>query len=111
MDNIPELAEYFSVILLDPTDLGRLSSNFTVAQIEILPNQDPHGIVQLIAPADFPLVNGGLIVEESAQFLNYEVTRTSGTFGTITVAVETTPNSAVSADGKCFAAYVLVAMY
>ncbi len=98
MDSLPELAEYFSVILLDPTELGRLSSNFTVSLIEILPNQDPHGVVQ-ITPVNLPLVNGGLLVEENVQFINYEVTRTSGTFGEVTVAIETTSDSAVSTNG------------
>lgn len=99
MDSLPEVAEYFSVILFDPTELGRLSSNFTVSLVEILPNQDPHGIVQIV-PVNLPLVNGGLLVEENVQFVNYEVTRTSGTFGEVTIAVETTSQSATAANGN-----------
>lgn len=99
MDSLPELAERFSVVLLDPTELGRLSSNSTISLIEILPNQDPYGVLQL-TPANIPLVNGGLAVEETVQFVNYEVTRAFGTFGEVTVAVETTPLSATSANGN-----------
>ena len=99
MDSLPEIAEYFSVNLLDPTELGRLSSNHTVSSVEILPNQDPQGVLQ-VAPVSLPLMNGGLLVEENVQFINYEVTRTFGTFGEVTVAVETTPQSAVSTNGN-----------
>ena len=87
------------MVLLAPTELGRLASNSTTAMIEILPNQDPHGVLQ-ITPADSQLVNGGLLVEESTQWVNYEVTRTRGTFGEVTVAVETFARSATSASGK-----------
>lgn len=103
MDSLPEIAEYFSVVLLDPTELGRLSSNHTVSSVEILPNQDPQGVIQM-APVSLPLMNGGLVLEENVQFVNYEVTRTLGTFGEVTVAVETTPQSAVSTNGNLFAA-------
>ena len=110
MDSLPELAERFSVVLLDPTELGRLSSNSTTSLIEILPNQDPHGVLQL-TPTTLPLVNGGLAVEETVQFVNYEVTRIFGTFGEVTVAIETTPQSATFANGKYSEQIILVAKH
>lgn len=100
MDNIPELAEVFSVVLLEPTDLGRLSTNATVATIVILPNQDPQGVLQ-IAPVGLQLEGGLIAVEENVQFINYEVTRSFGTFGDIAVAVETSSGSAMSPNGLC----------
>ena len=98
MDDTPELAEVFSVILLEPTGLGRLSTNNTVATIEILPNQDPQGVLQ-IAPVSLQLGEGLMAVEENIQFINYEVTRSFGTFGDITVAVETSSGTATSPNG------------
>ena len=108
MDSLPELAEYFSVILLDPTELGRLSNIFTMSAVEILPNQDPHGVLQ-IATVSLTLVNGGLMLEENVQFVNYEVTRSSGTFGEVTIAVETTSQSALSTNGnRCYNHSVII---
>jgi hypothetical protein len=98
MDNIPEVAEEFSLTLLEPTNLGRLSTNSTVARIEILSNQDPQGVLQ-IYPVGLSMDRGLVTVEENVQFINYEVTRSFGTFGDITVAVETTAESASSVDG------------
>lgn len=99
MDSIPELAEVFLVSLLEPTNLGRLSDNSTEATIEILPNQDPQGVLQ-IAPVGLTLDGGTLPVEENDQFINYEVTRSFGAFGEVTVAVETASGLATSTDGK-----------
>lgn len=99
MDESFELAEVFLVRLLEPTDLGRLATNFTEATIEILPNQDPQGVLQ-IAPVGLPLEAGVLSVEENVQFVNYQVTRSFGTFGEVMVAVETTSGTATSAGGK-----------
>lgn len=98
MDNTPEVAEVFFVTLLEPTNLGRLSTDFTQATIEILPNQDPQGVLQIAAVA-LPL-SVSLQVEENAEFINYEVTRSFGLFGEVTVAVETTSGTATSADGQ-----------
>lgn len=102
MDNIPELAEFFLVVLLDPTDLGRLAINSTGAVIEILPNQDPQGVLQ-ITPVSLPLVNGSLLVEESLQFIDFEVTRSFGTFGEVTVALQTMSGTATSVNGESLA--------
>ena len=99
MDDSPEVAEVLLVTLLPPTGLGRLASNQTQATVEILPNQDPQGVLQ-IAPVGVPL-DGGVLVEENVEFINFEVTRTSGTFGEVTVAVETTSGTAISTNGKC----------
>lgn len=99
MDSIPELAELFTVVLLEPTNLGRLSSNSTEATVGILPNQDPQGVLE-IAPVNLPLMNGGLSVEEDIQFINYQVTRSFGTFDEVTVAVQTTAGTATAAEGE-----------
>lgn len=98
MDNIPELTEMFMVSLLEPTELGRLNNDFTEAAIEILPNQDPNGVLELTA-VGVPLLNGAVSLEESIGFVDYEVTRTSGTFGEVTVEVATTSAMATSANG------------
>lgn len=99
MDDISELAELFRVVLREPISIGRLSTNSTEAQVEILPNQDPHGVLQL-APVSMPLLDGVVSVEETVGLINYQVNRTSGVFGDITVAVETSPRTATSADGE-----------
>ena len=101
MDSNPELSEIFFVVLLEPTNLGRLSANQTVATVEILPNQDPQGVLQL-APVDLLLAGGGLLLEEDIQFVNFEVMRSMGTFGEVTVQVQTTPGTATSAQGECY---------
>lgn len=97
MDDISELVELFRVVLREPISIGRLSTNSTEAQVEILPNQDPHGVLQLVS---VPLLDGVVSVEETVGFINYQVNRTSGVFGDITVAVETSPRTATSADGE-----------
>ena len=99
MDSTPELSEVFLVRLLEPTGLGRLAQNQTFATIEILPNQDPQGVLQL-APVDIALTNGVLRLEESMPFVNYQVTRSMGSFGEIAVAVETSSGTATSAEGE-----------
>lgn len=106
MDNQPEIAEFFTVVLLDPTDLGRLSDNFTEAAIEILPNQDPQGVLE-ITPISLPLQNGGLNAEENVQFINFEVMRNFGTFDEVTVSVGTTAGTATAAEGEQQLSYFL----
>lgn len=99
MDSIPEIAEVFTVVLLEPTNLGSLSGNFTEATVGILPNQDPQGVLE-IAPVNLPLVDGGLNVEEDIQFVNFQVTRSFGTFDEVTVVVQTTVGTATAAEGE-----------
>ena len=99
MDDIPELAESFLVTLLEPPTLGRLSVNSTVATIEVVPNQDPYGVLELF-PVTASLVNGRIEVEENVGFIDYEVRRSAGSFGEITVTVQTSPRTATSATGK-----------
>ncbi len=100
MDNFPELTESFSVSLLPPADIGRLSINSTLASIQISANQDPNGVVEL-RPLRTELVNGGGIqVEETAGFVEFEVVRSGGTFGEISVMLQTSSRTATSAFGK-----------
>ena len=99
MDSTPELSEVFLIRLLEPTSLGRLAPNQTFATIEILPNQDPQGVLQL-APVDIPLTNGAVRLEESIPFVNYEVARSMGNFGEVAVVVETSSGTATSAEGE-----------
>lgn len=104
MDNIPELAEIFRVVLLEPTNLGRLASNFTEATVGVLPNQDPQGVLE-IAPTNLLPVNNALSVEEDVQFINFEVSRRFGTFDEVSVVVETTSGTATAAEGEWFTYY------
>ena len=99
MDEIPELAEMFLVTLGEP-NLGRLSSNDTDSTIEILPNQSPQGVFQIV-PVNTPSVDGRVLVEEDIDFVEYQVIRSLGTFGEVTVVIETTAGTAISTDGEC----------
>ena len=98
MDDIPELTEAFLVTLQEPIDFGRLSNNFTVARLEIAQNQDPFGVLQLTPVSSTPTVSDDVEVEETVGFVNYEVTRSFGRFGEVTVNVETTARTATSND-------------
>lgn len=99
MDDIPELAEMFLVTLGEP-NLGRLSSNDTESSIEILPNQSPQGVLEIV-PVNLPIANGRVLVEENTDFIEYEVIRSFGAFGEVTVVIETTSGTAISAAGEC----------
>ena len=97
-DSTPELAELFRVVLLDPATLGRLSDNFTEATIGILPNQDPQGVLD-VAPIDNPLVGGVLIVEEDAMFINFQVTRSFGSFNEVSATIHAAAGTATTSEG------------
>ncbi len=85
--------------LLPPTNMARLSDSNIVANVSILANQDPQGVFSL-RPLTRPLVGGCVSVEEGVGYVNMQVTRTQGTFGTVGVTMATTPALATSAAGK-----------
>ena len=47
-DDVPEIDELYTVTLLDPSDIGRLATNDTMATILITANQDPSGVIEII---------------------------------------------------------------
>ena len=47
MDEIPELDETYTVSLLDPDMFGDLLEVNSTAEITILANQNPHGLVEI----------------------------------------------------------------
>ena len=47
-DDVPEIDELYTVMLLDPSDIGRLATNDTMATILIAANQDPSGVIEII---------------------------------------------------------------
>ena len=79
--------------------MARLSDSNIVANVSILANQDPQGVFSL-RPLTRPLVGGYVSVEEGVGYVNMQVTRTQGTFGTVGVTMATTPALATSAAGK-----------
>lgn len=97
-DTVPELAECFSVTILPSNSLGRLSDNNTVARIKVAANHDPHGVFQLTS-VTAPVVGSRLLVEENVGYVEFEVTRNGGTFGEVTVTLETIARTATFAKG------------
>jgi len=47
-DGIPELNETYSVQLTEVTGGGRLDESDTIADITILPNENPYGVFELM---------------------------------------------------------------
>lgn len=125
MDDIPELNETYTITLLDPDALGDLSDTNSSALITILANQNPHGLLELF-PIDrydsvYVYTNlrrcvivvtcsqcvwshhsnaSSLMVEEDVQYIELEISRSYGTFGEITVMINSVEESAVSPTGK-----------
>ena len=96
MDVSPELAELYTVQLMDPT-LGRLDVDRMTVEITILANQDPYGLFEVI-----PLVDPSstsISVEEGSGALGFEVRRTFGTFGTTSVRWRTSAETATDNTG------------
>ena len=96
MDSSPELAELYTVQLMDPT-LGRLDVGRTTVEITILANQDPYGLFEVI-----PLVDPSstsITVEEGSGALGFEVRRAFGTFGTTSVRWRTSAETATDNTG------------
>lgn len=97
MDDLPEADETFFVTLLAPPSLGRLSGTATVATIIIQANQDPFGVLELSAVG---VPGTRLSVGEDVGSLEFELTRSFGTFGEVSVSLDTIPGTAVSIPGK-----------
>ena len=97
MDDLPEMDETFFVLLLSPTSLGRLSETATIATIIIQANQNPFGVVDLSAVG---VAGSQVSVEESTESIEFELTRSFGTFDEVSVTLDTVPGTAVSIPGK-----------
>ena len=90
-DTIPELAEDFSIALLNPSDNAVLVDPSTTV-VTILPNDDQHGVVSLTStnPGSPPSI---VIDEDTTSFTdNFSVIRDGGTFGEVSVDYVITRN-------------------
>ena len=99
IDDVPEMDETFFVSLLPPTSLGRLSETATIATIIIQANQNPFGVVDLSAVG---VAGSQVSVEENVRSIEFEVTRSFGTFDEVSVILDTVPGTAVSIPGENF---------
>ena len=97
MDDIPETDETFFVSLLAPPRLGRLSETATIATIIIQANQNPFGVVELSAVG---ATGSQISVDEDVGSIEFELTRSFGTFDEVSVTLETIPGTAISLPGK-----------
>ena len=96
MDDLPEIDEAFFVSLLAPPTFGRLSETATIATIVIQANQNPFGVIELSAVG----VSGSQIsIEEDVGSVEFELTRSFGTFNEVSVTVDTVPGTAVFTPG------------
>ena len=113
-DDIPELSETYTVSLLDPDTIGNLSDVNHSATVTIRPNQNPHGLLEIYTTDRYrvhkrtftiPLsaqysVSSELLVEEDVGYVELEIRRYDGTFGAISVDLNTISGSAVSPPGR-----------
>ena len=97
MDDIPETDETFFVTLLAPPLLGRLSESATIATIIIQANQNPFGVVELSAVG---VMGSEIDIEEDIGSIEFELTRSFGTFEEVSVTLETVPGTAISIPGQ-----------
>ena len=97
MDDLPETEETFFVSLLSPTSLGRLSETATIATISIQANQNPFGVLELSVVG---VAGSQISVEEDVGSVEFELTRSFGTFGDVSVTLDTVPGTAVSIPGE-----------
>ena len=97
MDDLPETDETFFVSLLAPPTLGRLSEVATIATVIIQANQNPFGVVELSVVG---VAGSQLSVEEDVGTIEFELTRSFGTFDEVSITLDTVPGTAVSIPGK-----------
>ena len=97
MDNLPETDETFFVTLLAPPTLGRLSEVATTATVIIQANQNPFGVIELSAVG---VTGSQLSIEEDVGTIEFELTRSFGTYDEVSVTLDTVPGTAVSIPGK-----------
>ncbi|XP_053146642.1 adhesion G-protein coupled receptor V1 isoform X4 [Hemicordylus capensis] len=84
MDGIPELDEFYSVVLTSHGELPSKLGNATRVNITILKNDDPHGIIQFVEDGLTITINeskGGDIYAAV-----FKIIRNQGTFGNVTVS-------------------------
>ena len=96
MDDIPEQAENFTVTLLQPSGLGELSASNTVAVITVAANEDPFGVFEI---SQVGVAGAAVGIDEGTGPVEFEVSRSFGRFGEISVAVETELGSASFVPG------------
>ena len=66
-----------------------------MATVTIESNQDPYGVFEL------SLVSATTSVEEDVVLVDFELSRTFGTFGDVSVTMETIDGTALFSTGKC----------
>ncbi|KAH0628079.1 hypothetical protein JD844_008789 [Phrynosoma platyrhinos] len=91
MDGIPELDEFYSVILSSHGELPSKLGNATSVNITILKNDDPHGIIQFLAEGLEVTINESKGRDIYAAV--FPVVRNQGTFGNVNVSWATYPVS------------------
>ncbi|XP_077792347.1 adhesion G-protein coupled receptor V1 isoform X2 [Podarcis muralis] len=91
MDGIPELDEFYSVVLSSHGELPSKLGNATVVNITILKNDDPHGIIQFAEDELTITINESKGRDFYAAV--FRVLRSQGTFGNVTVSWATYPAS------------------
>ncbi|XP_065175877.1 adhesion G-protein coupled receptor V1-like [Sycon ciliatum] len=97
MDTIPELTETYSVTLMPPSG-GSVLGQRTTANITILENSDPHGVMQLFFSSDASATS--IDVEENVGVIPLVVRRSQGSFGAVSVQWSVNSGTATSAGGS-----------
>ncbi|XP_062985697.1 adhesion G-protein coupled receptor V1 [Elgaria multicarinata webbii] len=91
MDGIPELDEFYSVVLNSHGELPSKLGNATRVNITILKSDDPHGIIEFVEDGLTVTINESKGEDLYAVF---KIIRTQGTFGNVNVSWATYPVSA-----------------
>ncbi|XP_054843539.1 adhesion G-protein coupled receptor V1 [Eublepharis macularius] len=84
MDGIPELDEFYLVVLNSHGELPSKLGNATRVSITILKNDDPHGIIQFVEDGLTVTINESKEGDICAAV--FSVIRNQGTFGNVTVS-------------------------
>ncbi|XP_063151499.1 adhesion G-protein coupled receptor V1 [Candoia aspera] len=84
MDEIPELDEFYSVLLSSHGDLPSKLGNATRVNITILKNDNPHGIIQFVDNILTVTINESK--GEDSYAAVFKITRNQGTFGSVNVS-------------------------
>uniref|UniRef100_A0A8D2L5E0 Adhesion G-protein coupled receptor V1 n=1 Tax=Varanus komodoensis TaxID=61221 RepID=A0A8D2L5E0_VARKO len=92
MDGIPELDEFYSVVLSSHGELPSKLGNATRVNITILKNDDPHGIIEFVEDGLTVTINESKGGDLSAAV--FKIIRNQGTFGNVTVSWASYPVSA-----------------
>uniref|UniRef100_A0ABM5FTD0 Adhesion G-protein coupled receptor V1 isoform X1 n=1 Tax=Pogona vitticeps TaxID=103695 RepID=A0ABM5FTD0_9SAUR len=91
MDGIPELDEFYSVLLSSHGDSPSKLGNATRVNITILKNDDPHGIIQFLEDGLVVTINESK--GEDIHAAVFRIVRNQGTFGVVNVSWATFPVS------------------